>query len=120
MVDLYRQLSDDADDIADKYRRDTANAAAERDQIRKRLAELDEIERISGHLASRLSALKNIYLRRDGALCPDCALHGRDPVLMRATVSDDPDSFDSFVCPGCGHTSSVPLRDWGTRRSAGG
>lgn len=120
MVDLYRQLSDDADDIADKYRRDATNAAAERDQIRKRLHELDEIERIAGHLAGRLSALKNIYLRRDGPLCPDCAIHGRDPAVMRAAESDDPGTFDSFVCPGCGHTSSVPLRDWGTRQSAGG
>lgn len=119
-MDLYRQLSDDADDIADRYRREAANAAAERDQIRKRLDELDEIERIASHLAGRLSALKNIYLRRDGPLCPNCALHGRDPELMRATESDDPDSFDNFVCAGCGHTSSVPLRDWGTRQSATG
>lgn len=118
MVDLFRQLADDADDIADRYRREAAKSAAERDQIKTRLAQLDDIERMIGHLAGRLSALKNGYLRRDRPLCPDCALHDRQPSLMQATPSDAPSTYDSFVCPSCGHYTTVSFKEWGTH-SAG-
>lgn len=73
MVDLIRQLSDDADDIVERYRRDVANAVAERDLIKTRLAELDEIERTAGHLATRLSALKNESSTRPTALPGLCS-----------------------------------------------
>ena len=114
MPDFFRQLRDDADDIAERYAREAANAATERKKILVRLAQLDEVQRTAENLAGRLSVLKNAYSQRDQPLCPDCALHGRDPSLVVATDSDDPENFDAHICRVCGHLTSVPLRDWGT------
>ena len=111
MIDLFRQLSDDADDIAEGYRRQTASAASEREKIAKRLAELDEIERISRHLPGILTALRNIYIRRHQALCPSCALNGRPPSLMRNGSAEASEGFNAYTCSACGHSTSVPLKD---------
>lgn len=113
MVDLFRQLSDDADDIAEGYRRQTASAATEREKIAKRLIELDQIEHVSRHLAARLTALKNTYIRRDQARCPSCALNERPFSLMQKVNADTSDGFGTYTCAACGFSTSVPLKDRG-------
>ena len=111
MPDIFSELSKDADDLAENAASRARQAAAEREKLKVRLAEIEEIERTANHVPDRLRVLKDVYARRDQPVCPSCALDGRPPSIMHAVRAEDPDSFDAYKCGVCGQYTTVPLRD---------
>lgn len=104
----------DAEQIAEGYRQRAANAALEREQIAKRLAEVEDIENAAKPAAARMDRLRKVFDGKQEPLCPSCFLEGRPNSFMGAVRAEDPDSFDAYRCDVCGHYTTVPLRDWGT------
>ena len=101
MPELFAGLTTDAEDIANSMLQNARSAAAERQQIAKRLAEIEDIEKAAQPVPERLRRLREIYKSGRDPLCPSCFLEGRADSILVAASSPEPESFDVHRCRVC-------------------